>query len=117
MMARGGGARDLEVYIHPSQGPGGDMVVVHLLVDTRDAMGANLVNTMCEGVASLVENIADGRVFLLILSNLADRALVWARVRIPVADRAGEGVDGEQGRDGILVAEDVARHGRGRGAM
>src|SRR5690625_1514896 len=59
MIARGGGARDLEVYIHPSQGPGGDMVVVHLLVDTRDAMGANLVNTMCEGVARSEEHTSE----------------------------------------------------------
>ncbi|RFF28783.1 MULTISPECIES: hydroxymethylglutaryl-CoA reductase, degradative [unclassified Wenzhouxiangella] len=109
MIARGGGARDLEVFIHPSQGPGGDMVVVHLLVDTRDAMGANLVNTMCEGVASLVETIADGRVFLRILSNLTDRALVKARVRIPVDQLTGKGFDGEQVRDGIIVANDFAR--------
>jgi hydroxymethylglutaryl-CoA reductase len=109
MMARGGGAKDLEVFIHPSQGPGGDMVVVHLLVDTRDAMGANLVNTMCEGVASLVETIADGRVFLRILSNLADRALVRSRVRIPVELLTTRGFDGEQVRDGIIVANDFAR--------
>jgi hydroxymethylglutaryl-CoA reductase len=109
MIARGGGARDLEVFVHPSDGPGGDMVVVHLLVDTRDAMGANLVNTMCEGVASLVENIAEGRVFLRILSNLTDRALVKARVRIPVGKLAVKGFDGEQVRDGIIVANDFAR--------
>jgi len=109
MMARGGGARDLEVFVHPSSGPGGDMVVVHLLVDTRDAMGANLVNTMCEGVATLVETIAEGRVFLRILSNLADRALVKARVRIPTALLTGKGFDGEQVRDGIIVANDFAR--------
>ncbi len=109
MIARGGGAKDLEVFIHPSQGPGGDMVVVHLLVDTCDAMGANLVNTMCEGVASLVENIAEGRVFLRILSNLADRALVKARVRIPTGLLTGKGFDGEQVRDGIIVANDFAR--------
>ena len=109
MIARGGGAKDLEVFIHPSSGPGGDMVVVHLLVDTCDAMGANLVNTMCEGVASLVENIADGRVFLRILSNLADRALVRSRVRIPTALLTGKGFDGEQVRDGIIVANDFAR--------
>jgi len=109
MMARGGGAKDLEVFVHPSQGPGGDMVVVHLLVDTRDAMGANLVNTMCEGVASLVETIAEGRVFLRILSNLADRALVRSSVRIPTRLLTGKGFDGEQVRDGIIVANDFAR--------
>ncbi|MDR9389596.1 MAG: hydroxymethylglutaryl-CoA reductase, degradative [Wenzhouxiangella sp.] len=109
MIARGGGAKDLEVFIHPSSGPGGDMVVVHLLVDTCDAMGANLVNTMCEGVASLVETIAKGRVFLRILSNLADRALVRAKVRIPTELLTGKGFDGEQVRDGIIVANDFAR--------
>ena len=50
MVARGGGAQDLEVHVHPRP-EGGDMVVVHLLVDTRDAMGANLVNTMCGGAS------------------------------------------------------------------
>ncbi|TVQ27340.1 MAG: hydroxymethylglutaryl-CoA reductase, degradative [Wenzhouxiangella sp.] len=109
MIARGGGAKDIEVFIHPSQGPGGDMVVLHLLVDTCDAMGANLVNTMCEGVASLVETIAEGRVFLRILSNLTDRAMVRARVRIPTALLTGKGFDGEQVRDGIIVANDFAR--------
>ena len=109
MIARGGGARDLEVFVHPSEGPGGDMVIVHLLVDTCDAMGANLVNTMCEGVASLIETISEGRVFLRILSNLADRALVRARVRIPVESLTGKGFDGEQVRDGIIVANDFAR--------
>lgn len=109
MIARGGGARDLEVFIHPSDGPGGDMVIVHLLVDTCDAMGANLVNTMCEGVAALVETISEGRVFLRILSNLADRALVRARVRIPVEALTGKGFDGAQVRDGIIVANDFAR--------
>ncbi len=108
MIARGGGAKDLEVFVHPSQGPGGDMVVVHLLVDTCDAMGANLVNTMCEGVASLIETIADGRVFLRILSNLTDRALVRARVRIPVGLLTGKGFDGEQVRDGVIVANAFA---------
>ena len=108
MVARGGGAKDLEVLIHPSSGQGGDMVVAHLLVDTRDAMGANLVNTMCEGVAALVENIAEGKVFLRILSNLTDRAMVKARVSIPLEALAGRGFDGEQVRDGIILANEFA---------
>jgi len=108
MVARGGGAKDFEVHIHPSSGQGGDMVVAHLLVDTRDAMGANLVNTMCEGVASLVENIAEGKVFLRILSNLTDRAMVKARVSIPLDALAGRGFDGEQVRDGIILANEFA---------
>ncbi|HVS02848.1 MAG TPA: hydroxymethylglutaryl-CoA reductase, degradative [Thermoanaerobaculia bacterium] len=106
MVARGGGAIDLEVHLHTTGL--GDMLVVHLLVDTRDAMGANLVNTMCEGVASLVEAITGGKVFLRILSNLTDRAMVHGRVVIPTAELAGKGYDGEQVRDGILVASELA---------
>src|SRR5690606_2845457 len=53
MVARGGGARDIELFVHPLPSSGQPMLVVHLLVDTRDAMGANLVNGMCEGVAPL----------------------------------------------------------------
>ena len=80
MVARGGGAVDLEVILHPATNDSVEMLVAHLLVDTRDAMGANLVNTMCEGVASFIESITGGKVFLRILSNLADRSLVGARV-------------------------------------
>lgn len=108
MVARGGGAKDLEVIIHPSSGQGGDMVVVHLLVDTCDAMGANLVNTMCEGVASLVETISEGSVFLRILSNLTDRSMVKAEVTIPIDALSGKGFDGEQVRDGIILANEFA---------
>ncbi|MDX1444327.1 MAG: hydroxymethylglutaryl-CoA reductase, degradative [Gammaproteobacteria bacterium] len=108
MVARGGGAKDLEVHIHPSEYTKGDMLVVHLLVDTRDAMGANLVNTMCEGVASLVENITGGKVFLRILSNLADRSLARAKCVIPTKLLAKGGFDGEQVRDGIIIANEFA---------
>lgn len=108
MVARGGGARDLEVHQHLLPDRKGNMLVVHLLVDTRDAMGANLVNTMCEGVASLIESITDGKVFLRILSNLTDRALAKAKVVIPAIDLSGKGYDGEQVRDGIVLANDFA---------
>lgn len=108
MVARGGGAKDLEVHLHPSEYTKGDMLVVHLLVDTRDAMGANLVNTMCEGVASLVENITGGKVFLRILSNLADRSLARAKCVIPTELLARGGFDGEQVRDGIIIANEFA---------
>ncbi len=108
LVARGGGARDLEVYLFPAPPGKPEMLVVHLLVDTRDAMGANLVNTMCEGVASLVEGISGGKVFLRILSNLADRSLVRARMRVPAADLTSNGFDGEQVRDGIIIAGEFA---------
>jgi hydroxymethylglutaryl-CoA reductase, degradative len=107
MVARGGGARDLESHLHRLP-DGRDMLVLHLLVDTCDAMGANLVNTMCEGVAGLVESITGGKVFLRILSNLADRALVRARAVIPVEQLTGKGFRGEEVRDGIILANDFA---------
>ncbi len=108
MVARGGGAKDVEVVIHPSSSHRGDMLIVHLLVDTRDAMGANLVNSMCEGVASLVEKITHGRVFLRILSNLTDRALVKTTCTIPISLLAGKGYSGEEVRDGIILANEFA---------
>jgi hydroxymethylglutaryl-CoA reductase len=72
----GGGARDLEVRILDS--PLGAMIVTHLIVDVRDAMGANAVNTMCEALAPMLEEISAGKVRLKILSNLADKRLVKA---------------------------------------
>src|SRR5690606_12977173 len=113
MQARGGGALDIEVFHHtgPAHEPSGEgrhMLVLHLLVDTRDAMGANLVNTMCEGIASLVETITGGKVFLRILSNLTDRALARASVRIPPQNLEGKGFSGEEVRDGIILASDLA---------
>ncbi len=108
MQARGGGARDIEVFRHHAPEDGREMLVLHLLVDTRDAMGANLVNTMCEGIASLVETITGGKVFLRILSNLTDRALARATVRIPAKNLEGKGYTGEQVRDGIILANDFA---------
>jgi hydroxymethylglutaryl-CoA reductase len=108
MVARGGGARDVETHVFPRPDGRGDMLIVHLVVDTCDAMGANLVNTMCEGVASLVETITGGKVFLRILSNLTDRALVRAKCVIPVEKLAGKGFSGEEVRDGIALATDFA---------
>lgn len=73
----GGGCRDIEVRVVDSvKGP---MVVTHILVDTRDAMGANAVNTMAEALAPSIEKWTGGKVFLRILSNLADRRIARAR--------------------------------------
>ncbi len=108
LVARGGGAKDIEVFIHPSTDTG-DMLVLHLLVNTCDAMGANLVNTMCEGIAALVEKISGGKVFLRILSNLTDRSMVRASTTIPLASLSGrKGYDAEQVRDGIIIASEFA---------
>jgi len=108
MVARGGGAKEIELVVHPLPSSATVMLVVHLLVDTRNAMGANLVNGMCEGVAPLIETITGGQVFLRILSNLTDRALVRVRCSIPVEALAGRGYSGEQARDGIMLAAEFA---------
>lgn len=108
MLARGGGAKDVEVFLRGQTAANGELLVVHLIVDSRDAMGANLVNTMCEAVAPLVEQISGGRVFLRILSNLSDRAMVRAHCVIPVARLASNDFTGEQVRDGIVLAAEFA---------
>ena len=99
----GGGARDLEVRVFPDS-PVGGFLVLHLIYDVRDAMGANAVNTACERLAPQVEAITGGKVHLRILSNLADRRITRARCRIPVSELAFEGFSGETVRDGIIAA-------------
>lgn len=99
----GGGARDLEVRTLPDS-PAGPMLVVHLIYDCRDAMGANAVNTACEALAPLIEEITGGRVGLRILSNLADRRLARAQCRVPAEALAFDGFSGEQVAQGIVEA-------------
>jgi len=108
MVARGGGAVDLDVRTYPLPSFDSEMLVVHLHVDTRDAMGANLVNGMCEGVASLIESITEGKVFLRILSNLTDQARARAEVKLSPEQLEGKGYSGEEVRDGIIIASDFA---------
>ncbi|MGB9640960.1 MAG: hydroxymethylglutaryl-CoA reductase, degradative [Anaerolineales bacterium] len=103
LLSLGGGARDLEIRVleHASIGK---FLVLHLIYDVRDAMGANAVNTAMEKIAPLVEAISGGKVHLKILSNLADRRLARARCTIPL-DQLGFGsFSGEEVRDGILAA-------------
>ena len=112
MAARGGGAFDVEVRLLAGAASrtstNTDLLVVHVLVDTRDAMGANMVNSICEGVAPLIERITGGRVFLRILSNLTDRAMVRAQVTLPINVLATSRFSGDQVRDGIVLASDFA---------
>jgi hydroxymethylglutaryl-CoA reductase len=97
LVSLGGGAKDLNVKVLSSlKGP---MVIAELIVNTGDAMGANAVNTMAEAVAPMVEEITGGRVFLRIISNLADRRLVRVTA---VFDK--EAVGGEDVVDGIVYA-------------
>ncbi|EST52382.1 3-hydroxy-3-methylglutaryl-CoA reductase [Brevibacillus panacihumi W25] len=87
LVSLGGGAIDVEVHVmERSKEP---MLVLHLLVDTRDAMGANAVNTMAEAVAPFIEEVTGGRVVLRIISNLADRRLVRARAVFSAEELGG----------------------------
>ena len=86
----GGGAKDLEVRILDS--PLGKMIVTHITVDVRDAMGANAVNTMCEALAPMLEELTGGKVRLKILSNLADKRIVKAKAVFDKEKLGGESV-------------------------
>ncbi|MGD0690197.1 MAG: hydroxymethylglutaryl-CoA reductase, degradative [Candidatus Bathyarchaeia archaeon] len=97
LVSLGGGARDLEVRIIDTFL--GKMVIAELLVDCRDAMGANAVNTMVEAVAPMVEQISGGRVYLRIISNLAVKRLARAK-----ATFTKEALGGEDVVDGIVKA-------------
>ncbi len=99
----GGGIRDLEVK-RISESPIGAFLVVHLILDVADAMGANMVNTAVESLAPLLEQLTGGRAHLRILSNLSDRRLATAEVCLPVEALAVEGFSGEQVRDGVIEA-------------
>jgi len=98
----GGGVKDIEVYVIDSKlGP---MVVTHLIVDCRDAMGANAINTMAEALAPRIEQITGGRVYLRIISNLADLRLVRAKAVFKT-----EEIGGHEVVDGILLAAELAQ--------
>jgi hydroxymethylglutaryl-CoA reductase len=99
----GGGARDLEVRVIEDS-PIGGFLVLHLIYDVRDAMGANAVNTACERLAPRVEAITGGRVHLRILSNLADRRIARARCTVPLQELAFGDFQAADVRDGIIAA-------------
>ncbi|OJT24926.1 hydroxymethylglutaryl-CoA reductase, degradative [Archangium sp. Cb G35] len=104
MCARGGGARELEVRVLDAT-----TLVVHVHVDTRDAMGANLVNGLAERMAPRLAALSGGRVGLKILTNLADRRKVYVRATVPAAALVSEGfTEGEAVRDAILEAQSFA---------
>jgi hydroxymethylglutaryl-CoA reductase len=103
LIGLGGGCRDIEVHVFPDT-PRGAMIVAHLIVDVRDAMGANTVNTMAEYVAGRVEEITGGKVRLRILSNLADLRLARAHVRYAPQTLATDDYSGEEVIDGVIEA-------------
>ncbi len=107
LVARGGGARDLTCRLVDLP-DGSRSVVVHIYLDTCDAMGANMVNTVCELLAPVLEEKIGGRAVLRILSNLADRAVVTSTVRYPLEVLRAQGFTAEAVRDGIVLAASLA---------
>ncbi|MHB8629775.1 MAG: hydroxymethylglutaryl-CoA reductase, degradative [Aggregatilineales bacterium] len=111
----GGGARNLEFHPYPETAAG-PMLVMHLLYDVRDAMGANAVNTACERIAPLVETISGGRVNLRILSNLTDRRRATASCRVPADALGGSDVVQRIVEAGVFAEIDphrAATHNKG----
>jgi hydroxymethylglutaryl-CoA reductase len=110
MVARGGGAKSIEVRLLEDE-PGhryNSMVVMHLNIDTRDAMGANTINTMVESIAPIVEELTGGKVYLRILSNYTDSCLARARCVIPPHLLKTSNFSGEEVRDGVIAAYEFA---------
>ncbi len=93
----GGGAKDVEARVIET--PGGKMVITHLIVDCRDAMGANAVNTMAETIAPYIEELTGGKVYLRIISNFADKRIMRAKALFKK-----EAIGGEDAVDAILAA-------------
>jgi hydroxymethylglutaryl-CoA reductase len=110
LVPRGGGACEIEVreFLHTRIGP---MLVIHLAFDTRDAMGANLVNTACEEIAPRVAELTGGRVNLRILTNLADRRLARATCHVTT-----EALGGAEVARSIVEAQVLAEVDRYRAA-
>ncbi len=96
MIERGGGVFDVETRVLDGGEEVGKMLIIHLLMNVCEAMGANAVNSSCEAAAPMIEDITGGRVNLRILSNLADKRLARAEFRIPLENLACENMDGEE---------------------
>src|SRR5690606_26723967 len=103
----GGGPVDIEVRALDDT-PAGPMLIVHLLFDVRDAMGANAVNTAAEHIAPRLEALSGGRVLLRILSNLTDQRRAWAEVLIPAQSFSTIDFAGSTVVEGIVDANAFA---------
>lgn len=110
IVKRGGGAKDIDVRIlnETSESKYNQMLVLHIYVDTVDAMGANMINTMVESIAPYIEHVTEGKVYLRIISNYSDRCLARAKCVLPPEVLASEGYTGEEVRDGIVLAYEFA---------
>lgn len=107
IVKRGGGARDIEVRILDEEEPA--YLTIHVHVDTQEAMGANVVNTMMEGIAPYLEELTGGISLLRILSNFTTECLATAACTIPARKLATGNYSGEEVRDRIIEATQVAR--------
>ena len=105
----GGGMRDLQ-----ARDLGEGMFAAHLLIDCRDAMGANMVNTICEKLAPAIAQLCRGRTVMRILTNLCDQRLVRVTCRVPPDALPAEGFTGEEVRDGVIAASRIAERDRYR---
>lgn len=110
IVRRGGGTKDLDVRIlnEDTSSSYSKMLVMHIYVDTQDAMGANMINTMVEAIAPIVEELTAGKVYLRILSNYADRSLASAKCVIPPHLLKTGSFSGEEVRDGVIHAYEFA---------
>lgn len=108
LIGLGGGCKDVEVHVFDST-PRGPMVVAHLIVDVRDAMGANTVNSMAETVSPFIEQITSATVRLRILSNLADLRLARARVTLSPEVLTTAEYTGSEVIEGVLDAYTFAQ--------
>jgi hydroxymethylglutaryl-CoA reductase len=103
IVERGGGAREIEV-----RDLGEGYVVTHVIVDVKDAMGANMVNTIAEAVGDRIADLAGGTLGLRILSNYCDRRLVRVTARVPVADFGCKNASGPEAAAGVASASRFA---------
>lgn len=103
----GGGPREIRVR-HLADTEAGPMLIVHLLFDCRDAMGANAVNTAVETITPQLEALSGGRALLRILSNLTDERRAWAEVAIPASAFASADFSGEEVVQAISQANALA---------
>ncbi len=107
LVARGGGVTGVDGRLH-TLADGRELLTVHFKVNTCDAMGANLVNTICESLAPRLAELTASQVAMRILSNLADESLVTARMRVRPEQLAKPGMPGDEVAEGIVTASLIA---------
>jgi hydroxymethylglutaryl-CoA reductase len=108
LLTRGGGVREIEIR-SIQLADASKAIVVHVLVDSCDAMGANIVNAICEALAPTIAELCGGDVALRILSNFSDRSIVVARVCYQIDQLKTDEDDAVTVRDAIILASDIAR--------